>query len=259
MSTNPFDDDYQAPAPAKEPTGHITIYREMEQRSEEWYRVRLGVLTASVMKHFLTVKTLKASTAEKAKAQLWELAAQRVTNYVEPSYDGGKVARGYEAEVDACILYEKTFGRPVENCGFVTNSRYGFLLGYSPDSLVGDDGQLEAKSRDQRFQFELITQHFPHGTIPDEFVLQAQTGLLVTERKWLDFCSHSNGMNMVVIRVFPDPTVQAAIIQTAKLVDEQISELVADYYKLLPDDHIIPVERKVYEYERDDDIIASGD
>ena len=46
-------------------------------------------------------------------------------------------------------------------------------------------------------------------------MLQIQTGLLVTRRKWLDFVSYCAGLPMFVKRVFPDARYQEAIIAAA--------------------------------------------
>jgi hypothetical protein len=262
MSTNPFDDDYVEPAPKPAHAGidsHIRYYHGLVQRSEDWYAVRCGMITASIMKHFLTVKTLKKADNQKARDYLWELLAQRVNNYVEPSFEGYAIQRGYEEEIEACILYGKHYA-PVSACGFVTNNRHGFMLGYSPDGLVGEDGQVEAKSRIQKFQAQLIVTDYAMNTIPDDFAMQVQTGLIVTERQWCDFLSYSNGMNMAVIRVHPDPVIQNAIIEVAGGLERQLENYRRAYEEQVANDEtILPVERKVYEYEQDDTIITHGD
>jgi hypothetical protein len=44
----------------------------------------------------------------------------------------------------------------------------------------------------------------PGRQVPEEYMLQIQTGLLVTGREWLDFVSYCAGLPMFVKRVFPD-------------------------------------------------------
>ena len=51
--------------------------------------------------------------------------------------------------------------------------------------------------------------------IPDEYVIQVQTGLLVTKRKWCDFISYCGGAHMLTIRAYPDPKIQDAIVAAA--------------------------------------------
>jgi hypothetical protein len=280
-STNPFDDDYEAPSykcelcgtvnpdshrnslcPNATPgKGRIIYHHNLVQGTDEWFAARLGMITSSVVKNLVTTKTLKVSTAETAKKHMWELLAQRITGNVDPSFDGWNVQRGHEEEVQACIEYGRHFA-PVDACGFITNDQWGFPLGYSPDGLVGDDGLVECKSRIQKYQAQLVVEHLPNGTIPDEFVLQVQTGLLVTGRKWCDFLSRSNGWSLVRIRVYPDPAVQAAILVAAKTIEAQLQAWQIAYANIAEATggvDIFPAERITFEYERDDEIIASGD
>ena len=151
----------------------ITYHTDLIQGSEEWHNARRGLLTASEMKLILT-PTLKMAANDKSRAHLWELAAQRISGYVEPSYIGDEMLRGWEDEIRARDLYAKRYA-PVEEVGFVTNDQWGFTLGYSPDGLVGEDGLIEIKSRRQKFQVQAIAT----GEVPDEYALQIQTGLLV--------------------------------------------------------------------------------
>ena len=69
--------------------------------------------------------------------------------------------------------------------------------------------------------------------MPPEFNLQVQTGLLVTRRKWMDFISYSGGLPMVTIRMFPDPVVQAAIIQAATAFEERLTVARLNYGAML--------------------------
>ena len=68
--------------------------------------------------------------------------------------------RGIEDEVEARILYAAQYA-PVQDMGFITNDRWGFTLGFSPDGLIGDDGFLECKSRRQKFQVQTIIEKRP--------------------------------------------------------------------------------------------------
>ena len=213
----------------------ISTFPDLVQGSDEWLAARRGVLTASEMKLIVTPGK-KPAWNDKARAHLYELLAQRLTGHVEPHFISDDMLRGQEEEVYARMHYEQAVA-PVTEVGFITNDRWGFTLGYSPDGLVGEDGLIEAKSRRQKFQVQTIIEHVAAQTIPDEFVLQCQTGLLVTERKWLDFLSISNGMSMPIIRVFPDPEVQEAIIEAAALFEAKIAHHRALYDAALASGH----------------------
>lgn len=219
----------------------ITYHRNLIQGSEEWHAVRCGMLTASEMKLIVT-PTLKAASNEKERLHLYELLAQRITRYVEPAYVSDDMLRGRDDEIEARALYAKHHA-PVDDIGFVTNDEWGFTIGYSPDGLVGDDGLIECKSRRQKFQVQTIVS----GEMPDDYLMQVQTGLLVTGRKWLDFISYSGGLPMCPIRVYPDPKIQEAIVAAATAFEERLAAAHAKYLANVAEHRLIPTERRAEE------------
>lgn len=222
----------------------ITYHDDLIQGSDEWHAARCGLITASEMKLILT-PTLKVANNDKTRAHVWELAAQRITDYVEPTYIGDAMLRGHEDEILARALYSEHFA-PVTECGFVTNDEWGFTLGASPDGLVGDDGGVEAKSRIQKYQVQAIVEYYRDGTIPEEFMLQVQTCMLVTRRKWWDLISYSGGLPMRLMRIEANPEIQAAIIDACTAFEAKIAEAIADYHAALSaDKRLIPTERRI--------------
>lgn len=260
MSDNPFARDYVEPADdvdvfglppiggaaPKPKSGNVVYHNEFEQGSEQWHAARRGLITASEMKLILTPKTLKVASNKEEKLHLYELLAQRVTGYVEPHFESYDMERGKFDEEHARGKYAEHFA-PVTECGFITNDRWGFTLGYSPDGLIGDDGLIECKSRVQRHQMRTLVECVAVDAVPEDFILQVQTGLLVSEREWLDFVSYSGGMVMSVVRCFPDPIVQRAIVDAATAYEERIAEARRVYDNLIASDaRLIPTERLIY-------------
>jgi len=216
----------------------IRYFPDLIQGTEAWLAARCGLLTASEMKLIIT-PTLKVASNDKERAHVWELAAQRITNYVEPSYIGDDMLRGMEDEVEARALYHKHYA-PVEQMGFITNDRWGFTIGGSPDGLVRDDGLIECKSRRQKYQIETIATR----TMPGDYWIQVQTLLLVTERTWCDFVSYSGGLPMVTLRVFPDEKTQAAIVEAAEAFEMRVAKRIDEYKDThASDTRLIPTER----------------
>jgi len=218
----------------------ITYHNDLIQGSDEWHAARCGLLTASEVKLILT-PTLKIAANDKTRAHVWELLAQRLTRYVEPSYIGDAMLRGWRDEILARDLYSQHYA-PVTEAGFITNDQWGFTLGYSPDGLVGDDGLIECKSRAQKFQIQTIAEN----EVPAEFMLQLQTGLLVTGRAWVDFISYSGGLPMFVKRVLPDLEIMAAIVDAAWAFEMTLAERANDYEdSLMSMPVVIETERHV--------------
>jgi len=222
----------------------ITYHPEITQGSEEWRAARCGLLTASEMHLMLTPSTLKASSNDKERAHVAELAAQRITKYVEPSYVSDDMLRGMDDEIAARAIYAKAYA-PLETVGFITSDKLGFPIGYSPDAkLVGQNAGIEVKSRRQRFQMETIC----NLAMPTEYAIQLQTGLLVSEWEWIDFVSYSSGMPMVTMRIFPDEVIQKAIASAAKHAEERIALKIAQYTDVIASGaRLIPTERRIYE------------
>lgn len=255
MMDNPFAPDYREPESddtpstitlangntvAGTPADHITYHKDLIQGSEEWLAQRCGLLTASEMKLIIT-PTLKTAANDKSRAHEWELLFQRLTGFVEPQYVSDAMLRGQGDEIYARAAYSEHY-EPVSEVGFITNNRWGFTIGYSPDGLVGADGLIECKSRAGKYQIQTIAE----GEVPDDYVIQLQTGLLVTERKWIDFISYSGGLPVFVKRVEPDPLIQGAIIAAAQAFELKLAEKEREYRASLASmPKLIPTERRV--------------
>ncbi|SFG65630.1 lambda exonuclease family protein [Methylobacterium gossipiicola] len=221
----------------------VRIHADLFQGTDEWLAARCGMLTASEMKLILT-PTFKAAKNEKERAHLYELLAQRITQHVEPRYISDDMLRGQEDEVEALTIYSRHYA-PTECVGFITNDKWGFTLGYSPDGLVGSDGLVEVKSRLQKYQIETFVVHVAEGTIPSDYLLQIQTGLLVSERSWCDLVSYSGGLPMAVMRVYPDDTVQSAIVAAASDFEKRLAEAHDRYLGAVAASKAVPTVRPV--------------
>lgn len=219
----------------------IAYFEELVQGSPEWLAARCGLITASETKLIIT-PTLKIAANEKTRMHLYELCAQRVSKYVEPAYVSDNMERGSFDEIEARIIYHEKIS-PVKEVGFITNDKWGFIIGYSPDGLVGEDGQIEIKSRKQKFQMQTIAT----DTIDSDFLIQIQTGLLVSERKWCDFIQYSSGMPMYVKRCYPDDVFQKAIIEAAASFENQAKEIIEAYNNNAG--KYLMTERKIYDVE----------
>lgn len=221
----------------------ITIHNDLVQGSDEWLRARCGLITASEVKLLLT-PTLKRADNDKSRAHLWELAAQRISNHVEPTYVTDDMLRGHEEEFYARQLYAEKIA-PVEEVGFVTNDGFGFTLGCSPDGIVGSDGLIEIKSRRQKYQVQTIVEHWREGTPPSDYILQVQTAMLVTDRAWCDLISYSGGLPMIPMRIERDPKIGAAILEACAAAETKIAEIIEDFFAAVEARKLHPTERRI--------------
>lgn len=223
----------------------ITYHPEVEQGTDEWLALRCGLITASEMKLLLTPAKLAIADNDKVRAHVWELLAQRATQYVEPKYVSDDMLRGTTSEPIAREIYaEKVATEPVTEVGFVTNDSFGFTIGYSPDALVGKNGLWECKAPRQKTQIETIVA----GEIPIDHLLQIQTGLLVaSDRDWLDFSSYCGGMYMPTFRAYPDEKVQAAILEASRAFEAKIAEKREIYERIVAAGKMPMTERIIEE------------
>lgn len=217
----------------------IVYHRDLIQGSADWINARKGILTASEMHKLVTPKLAVASN-EKQRAHVYEIAAQRISGHVEPHYESFAMLRGHEDEIDARDLYREKYA-PVEDVGFITNDSFGCILGYSPDGLVPGDGAIEAKSRDQRFQVEVISQH----AVPAEHVIQLQSGILVAGLKFIHYLSFSAGLPMAVLEVEPVAEYQEAITAAALDFENRVLEVIEAYEFNVKTFGYAPTERRI--------------
>ena len=201
----------------------IAYHFNINQGTPEWHDLRRGVLTSTAIKTLIT-PTGKLADNDKTRAHVYEVAAQRITGRTEDNYMSFDMMRGHTDEILARELYARHYA-PVIECGFITSDKLGFMVGYSPDGLVGEDGIIEIKSAKAKIQVQRMTD----GVIPLEHYAQVQTGLWVTGRKWCDFISYSNGMKMMVVRVESDLAYHELIEQAAKLFEAKVAEVITSY------------------------------
>lgn len=219
----------------------LTIHETLEQGSDEWLQARCGLISASIMNDILT-PTLKASSNEKTRQAVYELACQRVTNYVEPQYWTDAMLRGVADESVAAELYADKVAPVQEIGGMVREFDFGRIW-YSPDRLVGDDGLIEIKSRRNGLHFKTVAD----GDVPKEHVLQLQAGLLVSGRDWIDYISICKGQPLFIKRVEPDPIYHDAILTACEALEKSIADATERYYDTLKS------QRVLIETERDPD------
>lgn len=224
----------------------LTVYEELEQGSSDWLQARCGMISASIMNDILT-PTLKLASNDKTRAATYELACQRVTQYVEPQYWTDSMLRGVSDEVTASDLYSERIAPTQEIGGMVRKFQFGSVW-YSPDRMVGGDGLIEVKSRRNGLHFKTVAE----GEVPKEHILQLQTGLLVSGRKWIDYISICKGQPLFIKRVEPDPVYHEAILAACEAMEKSIAEVTEKYYDTIKAQSVLieterdPEEQEIY-------------
>lgn len=221
---------------------NLIVYSDMLQHSPEWYATRLGIVTASVVGQLITPKTVKVASNDTARALHYKLLAERITGYVEDTYQSPAMWRGTMDEPIARDLYSERYA-PVTQCGFMARTYGNRTVGYSPDGLVGDDGLIEIKSRDRKEQVRTILT----DQVPGEFMAQIQCGLMVSGRDWCDFVSFSGGLPLYVKRVRLLPEWETVIEDAVVAFEDWIKTATAEWTRMTRD--LAPTERIDYDME----------
>lgn len=202
----------------------FTEYPELEQRSEEWFKQRRGLVTASAVGTLITPKTIKPAANPKSRALTEQLVAERISGWTDPTHMNDDMWRGVLEEDRAVSVYEEHYA-PVTRSGFMTEDRFGFTIGYSPDGLVGSDGLIEVKCPRAKTHVQTVLA----DEVPEFNMAQVQCALLVTGREWIDFVSFVGGLPLYVKRVEPDQKWFDAIVDTVAGFEAAASKMVADW------------------------------
>lgn len=185
----------------------------IEQGTPEWHQLRAGKVTASRVADILA----QTRTGPSASRQnyLIELALQRSTGTIEPSYTNAAMEWGTQTEPQARVAYEVETGNFVDQVAFMEHPLIAWF-GCSPDGLVGSDGLIEIKCPNSATHWEYFKAQKP----PQKYVTQIQTQLCVTGRKWCDFVSFDPRMpsrsQLLIVRVDRDEVFIAEIEQKVK-------------------------------------------
>ena len=112
----------------------------VEQGSEAWFQLRLGVPSASKFKDLLT-PTGKPSA--RSEAYMHELLAEKMSGKRFETFETFHMRRGIELEPEAADVFSFQTDLICREVGFVTNDEE--TVGCSPDRLIQDLSGLEIK------------------------------------------------------------------------------------------------------------------
>lgn len=156
---------------------------EIEQRSDEWFKVRLGKVTASRIADVIAeVKTGEAAARADYRV---ELICERMTGQQSEGFTNVHIERGIELEPFARAAYEAKNNLFVTQIGFAQHPTIE-MSGASPDGLIGDDGMLEIKCPKAKTHINTMLD----GRVPKKYIPQMQWQMACTGRKWNDFVSY---------------------------------------------------------------------
>jgi hypothetical protein len=188
------------------------------QGTPEWYAARAGIPTAS---EFDTVmaKGKGGGESKTRRTYMLKLIGERLTKEPMWSYSNEHMERGKEMEAEARNLYSMVSDLEPVQIGFMRRGD----AGASPDSLIGNDGLLEIKTKLAHLQLDvLLTDEFP-----SEHRAQCQGQLWIAEREWVDFVSYWPGLPLFAKRVFRDEAYIARLAEAVRAFNDEMQETIA--------------------------------
>jgi hypothetical protein len=168
----------------------------VEQGSADWYKLRLGIPTAS---QFHRIATSTGKLSKQARNYAFFLVAERLLNEcLEPELRAEWMERGRELEPQAMMLYEFENDVQTGPGGFVTND--AGTIGASPDRLIGSGhAALELKCPAPQTHVKYMLE----GP-GEDYKPQVQGQLLIGEFHYVDFYSYHPAMPPVFVRTYRD-------------------------------------------------------
>jgi hypothetical protein len=189
-----------------------------DQGSAEWIACRAGIPTASQFDTVLA-KGKGGGESKTRRTYMLKLIGERLTGAPMYSYNNDHMERGKEMEAEARDLYSMVSDVEPVQVGFLRRGE----AGASPDSLIGESGMLEIKTKLAHLQLECLL----GDRLPPEHKAQCQGQLWIAEREWVDFCSYWPGLPLFRHRVYRDEVYITQIAAAVDAFNAEMLELIA--------------------------------
>lgn len=181
----------------------MKIHRDFQQNSLQWLQARSGIPTASEFDCLVTPE-FKVRTGDMPKSFLARKIAESWQGYPLPGFQVLDMELGKVLEDEAIPFYELEFSEKVDRVGFVTTD--DGKVGCSPDGLIADGGiEIKCPRADTHVGYLL------KGELPKDYAAQVHGSMYVTGAPWWKFMSYRRGFPPLVLTVFRDEKIQAAI------------------------------------------------
>ncbi|WP_375657150.1 YqaJ viral recombinase family protein [Bartonella sp. CM120XJJH] len=201
------------------------------QGTEEWLKVRNGLITASLFEMVMAQKKQGQKTSRYQNVMM-KLAGERITGKTVEEGTTVSQRRGTELEPIARQLYGKLTHTEPECIGFVLadDRRQGF----SPDAFVGKNGLLEIKTKKP----EILIPHFMQKSFPEEHKAQCQGGLWISQREWVDLMLYWPDMPPLIKRAYRDEAYICKLENEISRFNEALEKMVQQIKSIGTDFHI---------------------
>lgn len=195
------------------------IHRDLDQGTDEWFALRLGLPTASRFKDLLAGGKGLTRTG-----YMLDLACELLTGVKAESYSNSAMEWGTQTEPQARESYSFINDADVDQVCFIQHD--DLIAGYSPDGLIGANGLLEIKCPNTKTHIETVLS----GKVPTGHTPQLQGGLWIAEREWIDFVSFDprikSEKQFFCVRVFRDEAYINNMESEVLRFQEELTEII---------------------------------
>lgn len=189
------------------------IIHEVEQRTDEWRKLRAGKFTASNFDKLFMGKSTKGY-----QDLINTVVYERLTEDIPETYTSEWMQRGNDLEAEALERYElETFSK-ISRVGFIELDEW---IGCSPDAFVGEEGLTQAKC--PKYNTHIFYLLNPQKAI-EEYKYQLQGEIFVTERKWDDLICYHPKLSPLIQRVERDEQIITNIKKELTIAVELVKE-----------------------------------
>ncbi len=156
---------------------------EIVQGSPEWFKARLGMVTASRIVDVMA-KGRGGGASVTRKNYMAQLVAERLSGNPTETFKSGAMEWGTDNEDQARSAYEFLTDNTVRQVGFIRHPKFE-MAGASPDGIVGNKGLIEIKCPNTATHIDTLQSQ----KVDRKYMLQMQWQIDCTDSDWCDFVS----------------------------------------------------------------------
>lgn len=199
----------------------IEFFPDIEQGSEEWLAIRLGIPTAS---NFAMVT--RDGDAKTRREYMFKLAGEILTGRpAEGKIMTAAMQRGHDMEPEARDHYARSVIAKLDRVGFVRRKLpSGRYAGCSPDSMIGKKKALEVKTIAPHLMIALLERG---AAMPPEHRWQVYGTMWVADLEEVDLQLYYRGMPVAPkFSVSRNEDVITEISNAVEVFDHELNNLV---------------------------------
>lgn len=194
---------------------------EVEQNTDEWFKLRSGKFTGSAISSLFMKDTTKGY-----KDAIKRIALERIIGNVPEDHgiSSQYMTRGHELEGDAIEKYcDETYSDVIDGAFY----QLGDFVGASPDSVITSKGDKHQGLEIKCPAFNtMITYSLDNDELYKAYKIQVQSQIYVCGFDWVDLVAYHPDFKLVIIRVERDEEYIESIKQKIDVAEIKVQEMI---------------------------------